>query len=188
MTKIKQSKKDSLPKSVKKDTKKGISKSQNQHKNTSKEDEKIQKERTKKFIKSKQEEEEEEEVDNRPKFKTLSLPHPKQGNIHKNLINIQGIDRRVLLRKLWENAKPEMGYLIRILEDPSIHDEFFIDIDDCISKAKKENGRVDYAYGRFIKIYLFADNDNNMIDPERYDERWGKGSVQKIVNKIRNGR
>jgi len=106
--------------------------------------------------------------------------------IIKNWVDIKGVDRKELLLALWNNAKPCIGYQIKVLSDDTLPDTDYIDIDKVIKDAKKDHGLVDYAFGRFIKIYLFDDKDmSNIINSTRYDEEWGHGSVQRIVNQLK---
>lgn len=101
--------------------------------------------------------------------------------IKANEVDITGLDRKVLLRKLWDHAEPTTGYMIKVLLNDSLPDtnEFYIDEVMKIDSVIK-SGYVDYAYGRLIKTYIFA--ESNTVDVTHYDDAWGEGSFRRIVN------
>jgi hypothetical protein len=95
-------------------------------------------------------------------------------------VDVEGVDRRELLHRLWLNAQTCDFYLLAHAMGKKKDDPDQIDLDAVISKARENGGRVDYAVGRKMKIYLF-DESRTLVDPRRYDEAWGKGSVKRIV-------
>jgi hypothetical protein len=92
-------------------------------------------------------------------------------------VDISGIERIVLLRHLWENARPAAFFKHSGLPTPGWSDENY-------TNQVVYGGYVDYYNGRCIKAYIFADSDE--VDPEHYDREYGEGSFQRIVNEIRD--
>ena len=104
----------------------------------------------------------------------------KEGPSNTHLVNVAGLDRKVLLRKLWDHASPCDGYMIKVLMDPSLPDtnEFYVDQ----VESSGDNGYINYAFGRLIKSNVYTKGD--YVDPTYYDNEWGRGSFQNIVHSM----
>lgn len=91
-----------------------------------------------------------------------------------NKINIENIDKLSLLKELWSNGSPAYFFQLHtFIEPPSFNYEI---------ANNSLNKYIDYFCGRLIKMDL----SGNEVDPFLYDEKYGSGTVQKIVNKLRN--
>lgn len=95
------------------------------------------------------------------------------------LVDISGIDKRLLLKELWSQSKNasffgQYGLKCDINEDKI--DSYINDnIDSYI------NGYIDYFCGRLIK----SDLSGNMAESRFYDRDNGVGSFQSIVDRLR---
>lgn len=91
-------------------------------------------------------------------------------------VDVSDIDRKVLLKALWENAKPAAFFNpIPSLVPPYDENRALEEVD--------RDGYVDYACGRCIKSDVFG--KSNIIDPSLYDRDWGNGAFQNVVDKLR---
>lgn len=94
------------------------------------------------------------------------------------MVDISGLDRMVLLKALWSNAKPAAFFTMGLgfsKGAPGWDEE----------EAKKEifNGYVDYVCGRCIKCYLFC--ESTTVDPGLYDREYGDGAFSKVVASLK---
>lgn len=94
-----------------------------------------------------------------------------------SLVNVEGIDRKVLLRKLWENAKPASFFTLQDIPSPA----FSLEI--ALGQLQSNGVYADYICGRCIKTNVFAKEDT--IDGRLYDREYGQGSFQKVVNQCK---
>jgi hypothetical protein len=90
------------------------------------------------------------------------------------MVDVAGIDRKKLLKALWDNAKPAAFFK----DYPSLTPTF--DLDDVMRNARR--GYVDYACGRCIKAKVFT--KESTIDPRMYDREYGEGAFQRVVDSL----
>jgi len=88
-------------------------------------------------------------------------------------INISGLDKKELLRKLWENSQVASFFTMNHMPPPKLNEK---------ELTESVNGYVDYLCGRVIK----CDLTGNMADPQMYDRDNGKGAFEKIVIELRD--
>lgn len=91
-------------------------------------------------------------------------------------VDVTGIDRKELLRALWENSKPAAFLVMNNMVAP-------FDMDEAVRSARPGTGYVDYACGRLIKAEIFT--EDNEIDPRGYDRDYGEGAFQRVVNSLK---
>lgn len=92
-----------------------------------------------------------------------------------NLIDITGIDKVDLLRRLWSNQQLAPFYTsgVGMLDGPPAFDE---------KKAQDAvTGDIDY----FCDVYIKTDLSGDIVDPFFYDQDAGAGTMQSIVDEIR---
>ena len=93
-----------------------------------------------------------------------------------NKINIKGLGKAQLLAALYNNAK----LLIPSAAKPGIMTEE--DAQKIIDE--RNNTKIDYVYGRIMKIDISGDE----IDPWGYDRDNGEDTVAQIVKQLRDGK
>jgi hypothetical protein len=93
------------------------------------------------------------------------------------MVDVTGIDRKKLLKALWENAKPAAFYDSGLLPPPTFN------LDKAMHSVRRD-GYVDYVCGRCIKTDLF-DERTNVINPDGYDREYGQGAFQRVVASLR---
>lgn len=90
------------------------------------------------------------------------------------MVDVSRIDRVQLLHALWQNAKlPDYC-------DPR-KTRF-----DITSVRVSKRGWVSRACGKRIRARVFS--ASNVINPRRYDRRWGAGSFKRVVKLLRNNK
>lgn len=91
-------------------------------------------------------------------------------------VNIAGIDRVLLVQKLYENARPlGMGYLHPLCST-----------DISYEKAKDLVGKyIDYYNGRVMKIRVPAEGDGDEINTRLYNRDNGEERAEEVVEEIR---
>ena len=89
------------------------------------------------------------------------------------MVDVTGIDRKELLRALWEKQKPANFFTDSGLTPPRFD----------ASEINTTRSYIDYFCGRAIKSTIF--DDNNIVDPSFYDLNAGSGMFQKIVDELR---
>ena len=89
-----------------------------------------------------------------------------------NEVNIKGLDKVELLRRLWENQSPEIFLMLIGLPSPPFNEEL-------AKHAVVEY--IDYFQGRCIKTDISGD----VADTRLYDRDAGSGVFEKIVNNMR---
>lgn len=82
-------------------------------------------------------------------------------------VDITGVDKRALLRALWENSAPASFFAHSGVPPPAWDDK----------KVPDPLTHVDYHQGRCIKV----DFSGSTINPAMYDRDMGQGSVARIV-------
>jgi len=87
-------------------------------------------------------------------------------------IDITGLNKKQILRALWENSKPASFFSMGI-PTPAI------DEDELIKTL--ESGYADYLCGRVIKTDFKTDS----LNPRGYDRDNGQGAMQKVVDSVR---
>jgi hypothetical protein len=90
------------------------------------------------------------------------------------MVDVSRIDRVQLLHALWENA-----------DLPAYCNPRKTRFDITAVRISKK-GWVGRACGKPIRARVF--NKSNVIDPRRYDRRWGAGSFKRIVKRLRNNK
>jgi hypothetical protein len=90
-------------------------------------------------------------------------------------IDISGLDKKKLLKKLWENSKPAALFAMSGMPSPSISDS---EIDEVFAD---DNCYADYLCGRVIKTSFKTDK----LNPWGYDRDNGPGAMQKVINSMR---
>lgn len=94
------------------------------------------------------------------------------------MVEVTGIDRKKLLRALWDNAEPSSYWQTRKdLESPSF-DMRTIEEDEEI-----KDGYADYVCGRWIRVKIFP--ARKWVDPSLYDLEYGQGAFKKVVDGLR---
>ena len=88
--------------------------------------------------------------------------------------NINNINKRILLERLWKKSKYNLN-LINQTNPP------MFSIDDAI-KSIKSNGYIDYICGKPIKVYI----KNNNISSSEYDTINGENSLLNIIKILKN--
>ena len=88
-------------------------------------------------------------------------------------INIQGIQKPLLLRFLWENSQTAVFFSMSGFPAPAFDEQ---------KAVNAVNGYIDYFQGRVIKCDISGDT----ADPWLYDRDNGEGAFQRIVSQIRN--
>ena len=94
-----------------------------------------------------------------------------------NMVNIEGINKEVLLESLWNNSKPIPFYRKYKVSPPNF------DINKAM-KQVKEDGFADFILGRLIKINI----QNNIVNPELYNENNGPGKLQHIIKNLKKNK
>jgi hypothetical protein len=89
-------------------------------------------------------------------------------------IDITGLDKRELLRMLWENSKPAAFFAMSGMNPPQCNDT---EIDKVLSK----DCYADYLCGRAIKTSF----KTNKLDPRGYDRDNGTGAMKRVVDSMR---
>ena len=113
------------------------------------------------------------------------------GNLDPVSVDVTGIDRRRLLRALWDNARCCEGYKWSVLSDPSVPDIYDYPEERIIAALRAGGSNfasgkwphVDYVVGRAIKTRVFA--KENVLNATRYDEYWGEGAFARVVASLR---
>ena len=88
-------------------------------------------------------------------------------------ININGLDKVELLKKLWTNMKPASFF--------SYHPTVSVPGFDESSARCAVKKYIDYFQGRAIKMDLSVDS----IDPYLYDRDAGTGTFQRVVDSMK---
>lgn len=99
----------------------------------------------------------------------------------KSFVNVKDIDRNLLFKQLWLHAANI--YLI----DES-HRSGISEVDFKINRAKKQlkfNRFANRIYGVPIKVNIYSNED--FLNCDGYDRKYGKGNFENIVNITRNG-
>jgi len=87
-------------------------------------------------------------------------------------VNIKGIDRVQLLKALWEKSEPNPYFTKHGIPPPPWNNKKAI-------QAVRDY--IDYFQGRFIHSDLSMD----IIDSENYDDKYGPGTFQRIVDEVK---
>jgi len=107
-------------------------------------------------------------------FKIQNKTHtssPFKKNVQQ--VDIKGIDKVEILKHLWDNSKPASFYNKYC---PIAPPRF--DYEESMEAVKMP---IDYFRGRLIKCDLSKDS----VDPSRYDQDFGTGKFQQIINQIK---
>lgn len=88
-------------------------------------------------------------------------------------VDITGVDKRKLLKCLWENSKPAVFFTMSGMPAPKFNE-------DEAGRQMHQNGYFDYVCGRSIK----CDLSKNYVDPTLYDRDNGFGAFKKCVEKV----
>jgi hypothetical protein len=91
-------------------------------------------------------------------------------------IDITGLDKKKLLKKLWKNSKPAAFFAMSGMSSLSISDS---EIDKVFAN---ESCYADYLCGRIIKTSFKTDK----LNPWGYDRDNGTGAMQKVVDSMRS--
>jgi len=89
-----------------------------------------------------------------------------------NKVNIAGLSKTELLRKLWERSTPASFFTMSGIPAPKLSEK---------ELEKSVTGYVDYLSGRVIKCDLTEDT----AYPQMYDRDNGIGAFQSVVDKMR---
>lgn len=103
------------------------------------------------------------------------------------MVDVSGIDRKVLLKALWYNAIPQIKPIhlkrgrvtelyINLID--SVLPTFSYD-DNSVDQHIQKNGYVDYLFGRAIKADVFG--ESNVINPRYYDYEYGDNAFLDVV-------
>jgi len=87
-------------------------------------------------------------------------------------VSIKGLDKNMLLKKLWQNAKPASFFVVNNLPPEEWDDK---------AASKAVTNYVDYYCGRYIKCDLTGDE----VSPRNYDRDYGAGAFAKVVDSLR---
>tara|TARA_B100000424_G_C22564604_1_gene319215 strand:+ start:113 stop:397 length:285 start_codon:yes stop_codon:yes gene_type:complete len=91
------------------------------------------------------------------------------------LVDISGLDKDVLLQKLWENSKVAGFFAMHNVPAPEWDLE--------AAKAElREDGYADYIKGRVMKVNIYK---SDKVDPWLYDRDNGADEFQEVVNEMR---
>jgi hypothetical protein len=109
-------------------------------------------------------------------------------------VNVTGLDRRKLLKALWDNAQCREAYREAVLIDASLPAPEDFPEERIMQALQGENTpfaqgaypRVDYVVGRAIKASVFA--AENKVDACNYDIIWGKGAFARVVSSLRKSK
>lgn len=93
----------------------------------------------------------------------------------QNKVDITGLDKRVLLRKLWESSKSAPFFAMSNIPPHPLSES---EIDKVF---EMEEPYADYLSGRVIKTRFTTD----LLDPWGYDRDNGSGAMQKVVDSMR---
>jgi len=88
-------------------------------------------------------------------------------------LNIKGIDKVQLLKRMWENMQPASFFRLNVMSPPPW--------DQKHAAEAVANGYIDYFQGRSIKTDLSKDT----IDCRSYDIDAGYGTLESIVSELR---
>ena len=91
--------------------------------------------------------------------------------MERKKIDIKGLDKVTLLKKLWDNAISCQPKMVVIAE---------FDFDEA---KESIDYYLDYFCGRPIKCNLSKD----LVDPFLYDENFGEGAFKNVVDSLRSG-
>lgn len=91
-------------------------------------------------------------------------------------IDISGLDKRKILRALWENSKPASFYDFL----PHLIPKF----DENVVESSIEYGYIDYFCGRLIK----TDFSGDTLRPDNYDHTYGDGKMKEIIENLRKSK
>ena len=87
------------------------------------------------------------------------------------MINIQGLDKAVVLKALHDNSKAQGMSFMHLRS---------LSLEECQTIIDEGNLYFDYLAGKVMKVDLKGDS----FDPWGYDRDNGKGAAQKAVNSI----
>lgn len=89
-------------------------------------------------------------------------------------IDINGLNRDILLEALWKSSSPAAFFRFSGLPSPSFD----------INEAKRvlRDGYADYVCGRSIKTDIYS---KDIVDPTMYDRDNGTGTFKKVVDLLR---
>jgi hypothetical protein len=97
------------------------------------------------------------------------------------MINIEGLDKAVILQALYRRAKAQG---LGLLQDLGSNDLSLDEASKTIQDTAARRERVDYVKGRVIKVD-FTKSDTE-IDPYLYDRDNGQGTAQSVIDSLRN--
>jgi len=100
----------------------------------------------------------------------------------KSFVNVKNVDRNLLFKQLWFHAANIY------LKDESCRFSGISEIEFRLSRAKKQlkfNRFANRIYGVPIKVNIYSNED--FLNCDGYDRKYGKGNLQTIVNITRNG-
>jgi hypothetical protein len=99
-----------------------------------------------------------------------SLTTATKKNKDKMAVNITGLDKKEVIRALWENSKVAPMYMgFGVLSE--------VDLENACKKD-----RIDYLCGRVMKINVNKDE----VDPHLYDRDNGAGAFKKVIDDLRS--
>ena len=90
-------------------------------------------------------------------------------------VNISGLDKDVLLQKLWENSKVAGFFTMHNVPSPEWELE-------AAKVELREDGYADYIQGRLMKVNIYKSDE---VNPSGYDRDNGAGKFQEVVNEMR---
>lgn len=94
-------------------------------------------------------------------------------NTQDNIVDIHGLDKATLLLEMWLNQAPAAFFAMNNQCAPGF--------DKASARNVAAKGYIDYFCGRCIKTDISGD----AADPEMYDRDSGKGTLRKIVQRMR---
>ena len=90
-------------------------------------------------------------------------------------VDISGLDKDVLLQKLWENSKVAGFFAMHSVGAPEWDLE--------AAKAElHQDGYADYIQGRVMKVNIYKSDE---VDPWGYNRDNGAGEFQKVVDEMK---
>lgn len=95
-------------------------------------------------------------------------------------VDISGIDKIVLLQKLFERAKPQQGCCSQL--SYSLEEGARRLSDSCAKQILQRGERIDYIRGRTIKIYFSED----YIDTWAYNRDNGENAAEEVIASLKS--
>ena len=89
------------------------------------------------------------------------------------IVNISGVDKLKLLRKIWDQQRMPDFYSANNIPEPCFDNE--------IAKKAIKRGYIDYLFGKFIDLNLKKD----LVYPDSYNRNFGDDSFKKIVEELK---